>query len=137
MDVFLAIVVGAKVVVNRSIYIDREDAKTLEDDERNIFLRSILEQVGVPLEDVWPDISLTVEQKVKLRDLLSKLEIQIIDDGDRGYTIYHQDSKLGEWFKPRFILRQDQGARTLSKQLYYEMVIKTWSIFEENENDDN
>ncbi len=125
-------------MIERSVYLDREDCKLIENEERNLFVRGILEAMGVPLEDVWPDISLTVEQKIKLRGLLGKLEMEIIDDGDRGYQIYHQNTKLAEWFKPRFILREDKGARTLSKKLYYEMVIKTWSVFDQQEkkNDD-
>jgi hypothetical protein len=123
--------------MERSVYLNREDAKNIEDEERNIFIRGVLEEVGVPLEDVWPDISLTVEQKVQLRGLLAKLEIEIIEDGDRGTQIYHQNTKLGEWFKPRFILREDKGARTLSKKLYYEMVIKTWSVFDQQDQENN
>jgi hypothetical protein len=134
-------VIAAPIVdvddMQRSVYLDREDAQAIEEEERNIFLRSVLEEVGVPLEDIWPDISLTIEQKIKLRDLLAKLDIEIINDGDRGYQIYHQNTKLGEWFKPRFILREDKGARTLSKKLFYEMVVKTWTVFEEQEKDDN
>lgn len=123
--------------MQRSIFLDREDTRVIEEEERNIFIKGILESVGVPLEDIWPDISLTVEQKIKLRALLSKLDVEIIEDGDRGYQIYHQNTKLGEWFKPKFILRKDIGARTFSKKLYYEMVINTWSIFDQQENNDS
>lgn len=123
--------------VEKSIYLDREDSKVVEEEERNNFIKSILSEVGVPLEEIWPDISLSVDQKIKLRNLLAKLEIEIIDDMDRGYQIFHQDTKLGEWFKPRFILREDIGARTLAKKLYFEMLIKTWSIFNQEENNDN
>ena len=119
--------------MERSIYLDKEDAVTIEEEERNLFLRSILEEVGVPLEDVWPEIELTLEQKLKLRDLLSKLDLEIVEDGDRGYEIYHEDNILAIWYKPRFILRKDFGARTFAKKLYYEMVIKTWSVFETEE----
>lgn len=124
-------------MIERSIYIDKEDASKVEQEERNIFLRSILEEIGVPLEDVWPDIELTVERKIKLRNLLGKLDIEIVDDGDRGYQIWHEKNKLAEWFKPRFILRQDIEAKTFSKRFYYEMVIKTWSIYDKEEKDDN
>ena len=116
--------------MNRSVYLDREDARAVEEEERNLFIKNVLEEVGVPLEDVWPDISLTVEQKIRLRELLGKLEIEIIDDGDRGYTIYHNNTKLGIWDKPKFILREDNKARTLNKRLFFEMVINTWSVFD-------
>jgi len=115
----------------RSIYIDREDTKVAEEEERNLFIKGILKEIGVPLADVWPDILLTVEQKIKLRDLLNKLEIEIIEDGDRGYQIYHNNTELAKWNKPKFILKQDNKARSLSKKLYYEMVIETSSVFDE------
>lgn len=124
------------VNLKRSIYIDREDCRAIEDEERDIFLRGILEQLGVPLDDVWPDVSLTVEQKVKLRSLLAKLDLEIVYDGDRGYSIYHQDTKLAEWFKPRVLLREDKKARSFGKKLYYEMVIETWSMYDQQENND-
>jgi len=125
------------VNVKRSIYIDREDCRAIEDEERDTFLRGILDQLGVPLDDVWPDVSLTVDQKVKLRTLLSKLELEIVQDGDRGYTIYHQDTKLAEWFKPRVLLREDKKARSFGKKLYYEMVIETWSMYDQQEIDND
>lgn len=117
----------------RSIYIDREDAKKVENEESNIFIRSILEQIGVPLNDVWPDIELSVKQKVLLRDLLFKLDIEIIDNFDREYEIYCGDNLLAKWNKPKFILREDKKARSPNKRLYYEMVINTWSVFDQQE----
>lgn len=120
-------------MIERSIYLDREDAFSVEAEERNLFLRGVLEELGVPVESVWPDIDLTVEQKVQLRNILGKLDIEIVDDGDRGYQVWHEKTKLAEWFKPRFILREDIEARTFTKRLYYEMVIKTWSVYDNQE----
>jgi hypothetical protein len=114
----------------RSVYLDREDAQTVEEEERNLFLKGVLEEVGVPLEDVWPDISLTVDQKIKLRNLLGKLDIEIIYDGDRGCEIYHQDNLLAKWNKPKFILKEDNRARNPNKKFYFEMVVNTQSIFD-------
>lgn len=116
----------------RSVYLDREDAKTIEEEERNLFLRGVLEQIGVPLDDVWPDILLTVEQKRALRALLDKLEIEIINS-DRTYEIYHQDTLLAKWYKPKFILREDKKPRNRNKRLFFEMVIRTESVFDTEE----
>jgi hypothetical protein len=117
-------------VVNRSIYLDREDAKSVEEEERNLFLKETLSKIGVPLEEVWPDILLTVEQKIKLRSLLGKLDIEIVEDGDRGYEIYHQNTQLAKWNKPKFLLRKDNKAKSLNKKLYFEMITNTWSVFD-------
>lgn len=122
-------------VSERSIFLDREDAYDIEEEERNLFLRSILEEIGVPIDEIWPDISLSVEQKIHLRDMLSKLEIDILDIGNREYELYHRDDLLAKWYKPRYILKRDLKARTLNKKLFYEMVIKTWSVFEKENNE--
>lgn len=87
--------------------------------------------IGVPVDDVWPNLELTIDDKIKLRDMLSKLNIDIIDVGDREYELYHEDDLLAKWYKPRYVLKRDLGARTLNRQLFYEMIIKTWSVFEE------
>ena len=122
--------------MERRIFLDRDDYKSVEDEERNLFVRGILESLEVPVEDIWDEIELTIEKKIRLRDLLIKIDLEIIEDGDRGLQIYHGKDMIAQWHKPRFILRTDVGARTLSKQLYYEMLIKTWSIFEEENTND-
>jgi hypothetical protein len=116
----------------RSIYLDREDAKTVEEEERNLFIRSILEQLGVPLDDIWPNVNLTLDDKITLRSLLSKLEIEILDNNNRGCKIYYKDMLIAEWFKPNFILKKDLSARTLKKQLYYEMIAETYNAISES-----
>lgn len=139
MDVFHAHVVGAKGVdklktQKKSVYLDREDAKIIEVEERNLFFKGVLEELGVPLEEVWPDISMTVDQKISFRNLLDKLEIFIIDNGDREYTIYNKDILLAKWYKPKFVLHKDLKAKKLSKKLFYEMIVETWTIFDNKEN---
>jgi hypothetical protein len=117
-----------------SIYINKEDRDQVEEEERNSFIKSILEGLDIPLEEVWPDLNLTVEQKVQLRNFLSKLDIEIDHDGDHGYKIFHNKDCLGQWFKPRFVLREDPTAKHISKRYFYEMIIKTDSVFEQGEN---
>jgi len=121
--------------MEKTVFLDREDHKTIEDEERNLFVRGVLEELGVPIEEIWDETELTIEKKIQLRDLLFQLDLEIVEDGDRGLKIYHGKDLIATWDKPRFVLRKDMGARTLAKQLYYEMVIKTWSIFDQ-ENDD-
>lgn len=120
--------------MKRSIYIDLEDAQITEIEERSLFIRSVLEQMGVPLDDIWTDILLSVEQMVMLRRLLLSIQIEIIDDGDRGTKIFNNDILLAEWKKPRFILRIDNSSKKQAKKLYYEMIVETY-FNEENKNE--
>ena len=116
-----------------SIYIDLEDVHTVEAEERNAFVRGILEEVGLPLDDIWPEAELTVEQKIELRRLLSKFDVMILDDGDRGLEIYVGDDLIATWHKPRYILHIDRSQRDPSKKIFYELILNFESLFDESE----
>ena len=121
-----------------SIYINREDASKIEEEELNSFIRSIILEIGINLDGVWEDgESLDVDSKIKLRKVLLTYDIDIVHDGDRGYKIYFEDSIVGEWFKPRFILKKDLKARKTSQRLYYEMMVRFSSVFESDEDDED
>ena len=120
-----------------SVYINREDAAKAENQELNSFVRAIIDEIGIDVDEIWDEEEeLNVNSKAKLRDLLSKYDIEIIHDGDRGYQIYFEDTIVGEWFKPRFILRKDLSARRISQRVYYEMIVKFTSPFESDEDNE-
>ena len=122
-----------------SLLIDRDDCDATEEEERNLFLRGIIEEIGIPeeeLNDAWPELNLSLEDKLKLLRLLEKYDIEIISDGDRGTKVYIDNTLIAEWFKPRYVLMKDLGARTLAKKLYYKMLIKTWSMQENYDKED-
>jgi hypothetical protein len=120
-----------------SIYINREDVAKAEEEERNNFIRSTIEAVGIDLDDIWPvDDLLEPKTKIALWEILSKYEIDIIHDGERGYKIYYDNKVIAEWFKPNFILREDNKAKKLSKRFFYEMQIKYFSEFEQENKDE-
>jgi len=128
------ILVGLAAVVEYSIFVDREDFKQVEEEEKSAFVKGVLSSIGLPLDDLWPDDILTVEQKRTLRGFLSKKEIGIdIIDEDGKIIIYHDSDIIAEFFKPEFILRQDLKAKSSSKKLYFEMKIKKWSIWDEEQ----
>lgn len=113
--------------------IDREDAKKAEEEERDIFLRSILEALGLEIGEIWPDIHLSREQKILLRKFLSQYNTEIVDDYDRGYKIYVNDKVIAEWYKPHFVLKKDLQAKTKSKMFYFDMHTKFWSVFHDED----
>lgn len=114
-----------------SLYVDIEEIKSVEQQEHNLFVKEILEQLGIPYQDIWKDDILEVEQKVALRSLLSKFGIDIIDDGDRGTKIYHENDCIATWHKPKIILRKNEVTINHNKKFYYEIILKTESMFEE------
>lgn len=110
------------------------DANTrqVEDEEKNRFLRLILEQMGLPIEEFWTsDALLNVHQKIKLREILSAYTIQIIDDLDGHLQIYVEGELIAEWNKCTYKIKRDLQQLDPRKQLYLEMQIDCWSVFDE------
>ena len=111
-----------------------DNVQQVEEEEKSRFLRSLLEQMGVPIEDIWKDeILLTIEQKIKIRNLLTTYAVQVIDDLDGHMQVYVEGEKVGEWNKCIYKLKQDISQLDPRKKLYIEMEIDCWSIFEEQE----
>lgn len=120
-----------KNVVEYSVYVNREDVSKAEAEERDSFIRFILESIGLEFDDIWEEGKpLDAETKVNLWEFLDEYKIDIIHDGDRGYKIYIEGHVVGEWFKPRVVLRQDDKALKLSKRFFYEMQIKYLSEYQ-------
>lgn len=110
-----------------------ENTKQVEEEEKSRFVKSVLEEIGIPLENIWDDDdSLSVQGKIKLRSTLSSFGVNVIDDLDGGLKIYVDKEVVAEWSKPTYKLRRDHGEIDRSKQLYLEMNIKNWTIFEDN-----
>lgn len=111
-----------------------ENTKQVEEEEKTRFLRSLLEQMGVPIEDFWTsDSLLTSSQKIKLRGILATYNVQVIDDLDGHLQVYVEGELVGEWQKCTYKLKRDLRQLDPRKQLYLEMEIDCWTLFEQNE----
>lgn len=119
------------------IFLDREDQKQTEEEEANIFIRDILENIGIPdLDEIWPEPILTVQNKIELRKLLSKFNINIVDAGNKTFKIYVDKELIGEWNTPKYRLLQDLSQVDPKKKLYLEMTTDCWSVFDEGEKEE-
>lgn len=119
-----------------------ENTRKVEDEEKTRFLKALLEQMGVPIQEFWTtDGPLSVEQRIKLRGILATYSIQVIDDLDGHMQVYVEGEKVAEWFKCTYKLKRDLREIDPRKQLYLEMEVNCWSLFEESEeqsaNNDN
>ena len=111
-----------------------ENTKKVEDEEKTRFLRNILEQMGMPIQEIWPmDGSLNVEQRIKLRGILATYSVQVIDDLDGHMQVYVEGERVAEWNKCTYKLKRDLRQIDPRKQLYLEMEVDCWSLFEESE----
>jgi hypothetical protein len=111
-----------------------ENTKQVEEEEKQKFLRNLLIQIGIPVEEFWSgDSPLNIEQRVQLRSILSTYGIQVIDDLDGHLQVYVEGELAGEWHKCTYKLKRDLRQIDPRKQFYLEMEVNCWSLFEENE----
>lgn len=112
-----------------------ENTREIEEEEKMRFLRNILEEMNIPISNFWEtDSLLMIEQKIKLRKILVDFGIQIIDDLDGNMTMYVDNEKIAQWYKSTYKLKRDIKQLDPKKQLYLEMEINYWSLFDEQEN---
>lgn len=114
-----------------------DNLKKAEEEEKSHFLRGLLEQffentdVINQVQEIWgPDNYLSVEQKIKMRELLTTYGIQIIDDLDGNMKIYVDGELVAEWYKCNYKLKKDLLQIDHKKRFYLEMEISCWSVFE-------
>ena len=111
-----------------------DNTKQVEEEEKQRFLRGLLEQMGVPIQEIWTtDNLLSVDQRIKLRGILATYNVQVIDDLDGHMQIYVEGEKVAEWLKCTYKLKRDLRQIDPRKQLYLEMEVNCWSLFEEEE----
>ncbi len=109
-----------------------ENTYRIEEEEKQRFLKSLLEQMGVPIENFWTiDGPLSVEQRMRLRGILATYGIQVIDNLDGELQIYVERELVGSWHKPSYKLKRDLRELDPRKQLYLEMHVECESVFEE------
>jgi hypothetical protein len=121
-----------------SIYIDREDRAKAAEEERQRFIKGVIEAIGIPdLETVWPDDKfLDVKTKIYLREFLKPFGIDIVEDIDNSTKIYAENDVIAEWFTPTYTMRTDPKARRRSQMFFLEMKIRFWSMWDNEEESD-
>jgi hypothetical protein len=119
--------------VELSICCDREDGQSIAEEERVLWVRQMLEAMGLDLSEIWPEPDLTVEQKRLLRPFLARYEVVILEDGEKGVEIYVGDDLVGRWWRPKFELMVDHKARDPSKRLFYRVNLRAESVFDDDE----
>jgi hypothetical protein len=121
------------------IYVDREDIKVVEEEQRGLFIRELLELFEPEhpefptFDELWPpgEASLPVKQRIVLRKFLAALNIEIIDTGDREVEIYLNGELVAKWCKPFVQLHKDMKQRTPAKRVFAELTIRYWTKYDD------
>lgn len=124
-----------------SIMIDREDIRKVEEEEKFNFIKNNLINMGIPLDDCFPESNelsdFTVEFKRHLRAVLGVAKVLVVDDRDGGIKIYFENEIIAEWKKCRFELREDRSTKDPRKRIYAVIHIDCWSLYDQPEEEEN
>lgn len=118
-----------------TLYVNREDFRQVEEEERNNYLLKILENIGVPVEGLFENNS--IKNRIKLKELLSKYKVTVVLESSGDMDIYYESDLIAKWFKPRYILRQDHSEPDPSKKLFFEMILDYVSVWDETQEEEN
>ena len=114
------------------ILVNRNEARDVENTTRGEWVISVLEALGVPVDD-WPKEP-SYEDLRKMRNTLKALDVDIIDDRENGIEIYFQNNLIAEWRRPFFKLMKDPNERDPKYQRYLEMTLNC-KVYFGNEED--
>lgn len=107
-----------------------ENVVLVEEQESSRFIRSMLETMGIDLSEIWVDEKLNINQKIKLRHVLSQYQVKIIDDSNNTLNIYLNQDLIAKWHKPTYVIRYDNSETDSKKKFFIEMKVRYESIFE-------
>src|ERR1700727_2172215 len=119
-----------------------DNTRTVEEEEKARFLRSILEQcfdgnqdIMSKLQSVWggDNLLLLAPQKIELRQILNTYGIRVRDDFDGSLDIFLDNELVASWKKPLYKLKRDLGQLERKKRVYIEMIVEVWSVFNDSE----
>jgi len=118
----------------QEILINKEDTVKTEIELKNIFTRNILEQCGLPIDDYWPEdkIELEVKEKVKLKELLKKYDVEILDIFGDGLYIYIDKELIGTWKKIKYTLCTDMSIINPLDRVYAKLYVEEWTVFDQD-----
>lgn len=108
-----------------------ENLKQVEQEEQSKFIKNLVEQMGVPPIDGWDDSLLSPSIRKEIKKTLQDYNILVIDDNDGSISVYVDKELVGVWQKCTYKLKRDFSELDRKKQLFLEMEINYWTVFED------
>lgn len=113
---------------------DLKEISSIIEEEKYNFVRSIFELCSLPVDEFMPESfkDFDVEKHQELRAKLETYNISILNYRFKEFEIYLDSTLIAKFFHPTYTLKKDLLAKEKRKQIFAEVAIKTWSIFEED-----
>lgn len=97
-----------------------ENKSDFEQEEKLKFLKSVLETLELNTKDFFNDN--TVENKIKIKNLLQKNNLKTLDEED--FTIYFENKEIARMKKPFYKIKKDLSELNRKNQVYIEASIE-------------
>jgi|688.fasta_scaffold1501588_1 hypothetical protein len=97
-----------------------ENKYSFEEEEKQKFLQSILETFELNVSELFENK--TIENKVKLKNLLYKNNLKTINEED--FIIYFENKEIARMKKPFYKIMKDLSEINRKDQLYIEATIE-------------
>lgn len=115
---------------------DRSNYREVISELQYEFVVNVISNLGLPeeeLEQCFPEeySKFDVESKIRLRSLLGKFNVQIIDDKDGGLKIYVESEVIAEWKKCFIKIKTNRAAINPEDKMFVEIECEYFSVFEE------
>lgn len=119
----------SKILLNYS-----ENVKNIEEEEKFKFLQYILSNLALPDTEDLLNIEyseLDIDTKLKLKKVLMDYHINVVEGED--IDVYIDKDLIAKMEKPTYKIKRDMSEVDPKKQLYQEMTVRFYSLFEEQE----
>jgi len=91
-----------------------------EQEEKNKFLKTILEVLEFKTDSLFEEN--TVENKIKIKNLLSKNNLKIADEDD--YIVFFENQEIARMKKPFYKIKKDLSELDRKNQVYIEVTVE-------------
>lgn len=116
---------------NGIITLQRSEQQEVELREKTNFINDILLRIGFYASEADFEEIVSMQSLRKLKNLLNKCNIEILDDCNNGIKIYLENKLVAEWFKPSYVLKNNPNVIDPKKRFYLEMHTNTRIYSEE------
>jgi hypothetical protein len=117
------------------IFADKDNYKSVAHQLRFAWVKNILSQTGMDLTDCFPESDdpedHTIEQRAKLKKILTNNNILIVDGNDDSLIIYIQEHIIAQWKKPLYDKREDFSKLNRKERFYIGINLEYESVFDQ------
>jgi len=97
-----------------------EDKQSFEKEEKNKFLKSILEALELNVSSLFDQD--TIDNKIKIKEILKKNNLKVLDEDD--FVVYFENKEIARMIKPFYKIKKDLSEIDRKNQIYIEAVIE-------------